>query len=159
VVTAFAAVVAIVVAGLLMPRSGKPMITDRLSSGLPIGHLRGSVYITAEHRGNRADGLATFNLTVLPDGSGTFTPPRSMAGGGGDTGWPVRFVGSSRGHVVMMREDVFCGRIADLTLDFVVQGRTVVITRAVADKCTVWPRVAEADLTTATLVLADELQP
>jgi hypothetical protein len=136
------------VAGLARIRSAlddQTMVADRLASGLPIGMIEGSVYYL-DPGPHRASGRYHFRFVVKPDGTGTYSPPRTDG-----VPWKVRFVGETPGHVDIVRDDVFCGRVTDLALDFRVHGNSVTVTRAVFDPCTRWPTVSGTDLAGETL--------
>ena len=136
-------------------RTGDQTVTAaRLPSGLPVGTLNGVVYyIDPTHH---QDGKSVFFLHVNADGTGTFTPPRSNGGNlGGTSQWPVRFIGRTPGHVVIMREDARCGDVADLTFDFTVRGDVVTLTGGVIGDCSVWPTIAPTRLVGATLTLQE----
>jgi len=135
--------VAALVAGLGWWRSGSDdvLVADRLASGLPVGRLEGSVYYT-DNGMHRQSGRQHFWFVVDEDGTGLFTPPRT------DTAepWAVRYVGHRYGHVAVVRDDAFCGRTTDVTLDFRVDGNTVTITGAEFGPCTRWPVMGSLNL-------------
>jgi len=121
------------------------MVADRLPSGLPIGMIEGSVYYL-DSGPHRASGRFHFRFVVKPDGTGTYSPPRTDG-----VPWDVRFVGRTPGHVAIVRRDTFCGRVTDLTLDFRVHGDSLTVTKAVFDPCTKWPTLGGTDLAGETL--------
>jgi hypothetical protein len=138
-------VVAVLVAGagwLRLTTDDDAVVAARIASGLPIGRLEGSVYYTDTGMHHQS-GRQHFWFVVNADGTGLYTPPRT------DTAepWPVRYVGRTEGHVEVVRDDTFCGRTTDITLDFRVVGNTVTITRAVFGECTRWPVKGDLDLT------------
>lgn len=154
--TAAVAVAAAIAALLLrLPgdRQTAPLPISRLKSGLPVGILDGHVFYTDP--GHGMNGPAAFHIRVRADGTGTFIPPRSA-----ESEWPVRFVGQRQGHVVLRRVDQFCGPTDDLTLDFRVHGRTLVVTGFQRGECSTWPKIAGTDLVGTTMKLAPpELSP
>lgn len=127
------------------------MPVKRLPSGLPVGTLRGDV---PYHDLNGRSWPATLWLVVRADGTGTYVLYSE------EPTWLVRYAGAAPGHVVLKRDAQFC-RTDDneLTLDFTVNRDKVTITKAVAGKCSAWPKVANADLRNVVLHITTKHPP
>jgi len=141
------ALAALVITGVNLWRSpeGASLPARQLESGLPIGTLLGNLTYH-EMDGPRAAQLV---LVVRRDGTGTYSMRVVMNDERiyDNSGWPVRFVGTSPGRVVIKRAAPMCHTDDnELTLEFTPAASGVRILSASRGTCSAWPPTSRADL-------------
>jgi hypothetical protein len=145
-VIAVLALAALVITGLNLWRSPEaPLPARQLQSGLPSGTLLGNLTyheLDGPHPAQlvlvvRSDGTGTYSMRVVRDDERIYD----------NSSWPVRFVGTSPGRVVVKRAAPMC-RTDDneLTLEFAPAANGVRILSGSRGTCSAWPPMSRADL-------------